>query len=493
MARVAIIGAGLGGLSAACHLVGAGHDVVVLERGHQPGGRAGSLELDGYRFDTGPTVLTMPELFERCFQAVGVEMADLLTVTPIDPIYRASFADGSEINVRRGLEPMADEIRTACGPAEADAFRRFATWLGELYRLEMDPFIARNYDSPLDLVRPLSPALALLRHGGFRRLGPTVAKYFADERLQRLFSFQALYAGLAPQRAFALYAVITYMDTVGGVVTTGGGVEALPRALAEAARRGGAEIRYGADVERIVTTRPDGGPVTGVRLADGEFVVADAVVCNADMPDAYARLLPQVTAPRAVRHGRYSPSAVVWHVGARGALPDRVAHHNIHFGHEWAGAFRTLLDEGRRMPDPSLLVSVRSLDDPAAAPPGGHSMYVLEPVPNLTAPIDWGRERERVRADLGEALARYGYPTDIEVEALHDPTDWQRQGLAHGTPFSLAHTFAQTGPFRPANLTRRVPGLVFVGSSTVPGVGVPMVLVSGELAAQRVATMEAAA
>jgi phytoene desaturase len=117
---------------------------------------------------------------------------------------------------------------------------------------------------------------------------------------------------------------------------------------------------------------------------------------------------------------------------------------------------------------------------------------VLEPVPNLTGRIDWSRERDRVRDDLAGALGRFGYPTEIEVEALHDPTDWRRQGLAHGTPFSLAHTFRQTGPFRPANITRRVPGLVFVGSSTVPGVGVPMVLVSGELAARRVAAMEAA-
>jgi phytoene desaturase len=142
------------------------------------------------------------------------------------------------------------------------------------------------------------------------------------------------------------------------------------------------------------------------------------------------------------------------------------------------------------MPDPSLLVSVPSIDEPASVPPGGHSLYVLEPVPNLTSGIDWSRERERVRDDLGEALVRFGYPSRIEVEALVDPTDWKRQGLEQGTPFSLAHTFLQTGPFRPANLERRVPGLVFVGSCTVPGVGVPMVLISGELAARRVAAME---
>ena len=171
----------------------------------------------------------------------------------------------------------------------------------------------------------------------------------------------------------------------------------------------------------------------------------------------------------------------MWHVGARGALPARAAHHNIHFGAEWQPAFDALF-AGSRMPDPSLLVSVPTLDEPSMAPAGAHALYVLEPVPNLDASIDWCRERPRVRDDLAAALDRFGYPTDIEAEILVDPSVWQAQGLERGTPFSLSHRFLQSGPFRPSNLERRVPGLVFVGSATVPGVGVPMVIVSGELA-----------
>ena len=182
--------------------------------------------------------------------------------------------------------------------------------------------------------------------------------------------------------------------------------------------------------------------------------------------------------------GTYSPSAVVWHVGARGALPARAAHHNIHFGAEWQPAFDALF-AGSRMPDPSLLVSVPTLDEPSMAPAGAHALYVLEPVPNLDA-VD-RLVPASVPAfvdDLAAALDRFGYPTDIEAEILVDPSDWQAQGLERGTPFSLSHRFLQSGPFRPSNLERRVPGLVFVGSSTVPGVGVPMVIVSGELAAR---------
>jgi phytoene desaturase len=177
---------------------------------------------------------------------------------------------------------------------------------------------------------------------------------------------------------------------------------------------------------------------------------------------------------------------VVWHVGTEGSLPPGVAHHNLHFGRAWADSFRALFRDGVRMPDPSLLVSVPTLDDPSLAPSGHQVLYVLEPVPNLDGRVDWMRERSQVRHDLEAHLVRLGYPTDIEVERLVDPLDWEADGMERGTPFALAHTFTQTGPFRPRNVERRAPGLVFTGSGTVPGVGVPMVLVSGELAAARV-------
>jgi phytoene desaturase len=484
--KVVVVGAGLGGLSAACHIAGRGYEVTVVEAADVPGGRAGTAEDGGYRFDTGPTVLTMPHLVERCFAAVGVDMADLLTLVPVDPMYRACYADGSEVRVRHGRAAMTEEIRTVCGPAEAASFGRFCDWLTRLYQVEMPGFIERNYDSPLDLARPLRPAVELVRLGAFRRLAKTVGRHFADERLRRLFSFQAMYAGLAPYEALALYAVITYMDAVNGVVVPVGGMHALPRALAAAAEKAGVTFRYGTRVERIVLERGTDGPVRGVRLAGGEVLPAAAVVANSDLPVAYRTLLPGLSPPRAARRGAYSPSAVVWHAGVRGGLPTGAEHHNIHFGAAWDGAFRAILDEGRRMPDPSLLVTVPTVDEPAMAPAGGHVLYVLEPVPNLDGQIDWRAERPRVRDDLAAAVERLGYPADVVVDDLVDPLDWEAQGMERGTPFALSHRFFQTGPFRPGNVERRAPGLVFVGSGTVPGVGVPMVLISGMLAADRV-------
>lgn len=486
--HVIVIGAGLGGLAAAAHLVGDGHDVTVLERGARPGGRAGMLERDGFRLDNGPTVLTMRGLLADVFAAAGADMADHLELRPVDPMYRAVYADGSVLHVRHGREPMAEEIRSFAGPEAAAAFGRFADWLTELYRVEMPNFIDVDFDSALDLVRHWRAGSRLVRLGGFGKLGRKVASFFDDERLQRIFGFQAMYAGVAPHEALALYSVITYMDAIEGVYVPVGGMHAMATALADAVAKGGAELRYDAPVTRIL--RDGTGAVSGVEIGDDERLAADVVVCNADLPVAYRTLLGGVDAPRVARRGRYSPSCLLWVAGVRGTPPPEAAHHNIHFGRQWNESFDAIIRDGEVMPDPSILVTLHSLDDPALAPAGCSTLYALEPVPNLDGRVDWVRHREQAMTRLRAQVAAGGYPVDVVTEEVYDPLDWEAQGMERGTPFALAHTFRQTGPFRPRNIDPRVPGLVFVGSSTVPGVGVPMVLVSGRLAAARVRAME---
>jgi len=477
--RVVVVGAGLSGLSAALRLAGAGRQVTVLEREAVPGGRNGLLERDGYRFDTGPTVLTMPDLIADALGAVGEELDDWLTLKPLDPLYRAFYPDGSVLDVHADVDAMAEEIRSVIGAREADGYCRYVHFVSQLYRYEMRDFIDRQIDSPLDLVTPNLARLVAL--GGFRRLAPKVSQYLKDPRTQRVFSFQAMYAGLSPYDALAIYAVIAYMDAVAGVYVPEGGMHAVPRALAGAAEKHGVQIRYGTEVARVESS---GARATAVITQDGERIPLDAVVLTADLPVAYRDLLGEQ--PWNVRRLRYSPSCFLMLAGST-ARYTKTAHHNIHFGRSWKGVFRELIDEGRLMTDPSLLVTNPTRSDRSLAPQDRETYYVLFPTPNLDAGLDWRRLAPLYRDEVVRTLEERGYVgfgDGIEVEDVTTPLDWQARGMERGAPFAAAHSFFQTGPFRPGNL--RGENVVLAGSGTRPGVGVPMVLLSGRLAAERI-------
>jgi phytoene desaturase len=486
--HVVVVGAGLGGLSAAMRLAGAGRRVTVLEREAVPGGRAGQRVLaapDGagdYRFDTGPTVLTMPDLIADCFDSLGEDLADWLDLRPVEPLYRAEYADGSSLDVHADTDRMTEEIAALCGGDEAAGFRRYVDFVSRVYRYEMRDFIDRNIDSPLDLVT--ANLARLVAAGGFRRLAPKVGQYLKDERLQRVYSFQAMYAGMSPYDALALYAVISYMDAVAGVYFPVGGLHAVPVAMAAAAEKHGVTIRYSTPVERV---EHRGGRATAVVTAGGERVPCDAVVLNPDLPVAYRDLLGVV--PGRVRRLRYSPSCFLLLAGSR-APASPGAHHTIHFGTAWREVFDELLS-GSLMSAPSFLVTAPSRSDPALAPAGRSTYYVLFPTPNLEAGkssgVDWRRIAPHYREHVVNTLEQRGFAgfgEGIEVEHVTTPLDWRALGMAAGTPFAAAHTLGQTGPFRPGNLWGD--NVVLAGSGTLPGVGVPMVLVSGRLAAERV-------
>ncbi|HET9658329.1 MAG TPA: phytoene desaturase family protein [Kineosporiaceae bacterium] len=480
--HVVVVGAGLSGLSAALRLVAAGRQVTVLEREAVPGGRAGLVEsaVDGgvYRFDTGPTVLTMPDLIADCFDTVGESLTDWLTLRPADPLYRANFADGSRLDVHADPEAMAAEIAGVIGPREADGFRRYVDFVSALYRYELRDFIDRNVDSPLGL---LTPNLArLVAAGGFGRLADRVGDFLRDPRTRRVYSFQAMYAGLSPHRALALYAVISYMDSVAGVYVPEGGMHAVPRALAGAAARHGVTFHYGTAATRV---EHEAGRARAVHTADGRRIACDAVVLTADLPVAFRELLG--VTPRRLQRLRYSPSCYLMLAGSATRYPGTV-HHNVHFGAAWREVFDDLAS-GRLMRDPSFLVTNPTRSDPGLAPAGREIYYVLFPTPNLDAPLDWSRIAPRYREHVLATLQARGYPgfaDGIEVEHVTTPQDWAARGMERGAPFAAAHTFGQTGPFRPGNLWGE--NVVFAGSGTRPGVGVPMVLLSGRLAAERI-------
>jgi phytoene desaturase len=439
------------------------------------------LQKDGYNFDTGPTVLTMPSLIEDAFNSVGEEMKDWLDLIPLRPLYRAFYHDGSQLDVYPDTKEMEAEIAKVIGPEEAIGYRNYVDFVTKLYKYEINDFIDRNIDSPFGL---LTPNLArLIAIGGFRKLSPKVSQFLKYPRTQKVYSFQAMYAGVSPQQALAIYAVIAYMDSVNGVFFPRGGMHAVPRALAAAAEKHGVKFKYSTTA---ATIEKSNGRATAVITTDGERIPCDALILNPDLPVAWKELIGKE--PWSIKRLNYSPSCVTMLVGSKKSY-DHIAHHNIHFGASWDGVFDELINKKILMTDPSILVTVPSLDDKSLTPPGKESYYVLFPTPNLDADIDWKVTGPKYRDQMIKTLEQRGY-TDfgdsIEVEHLTTPLDWEAQGMERGAPFASAHTFFQTGPFRPRNLAAGFENIVFAGSGTQPGVGVPMVLISGRLAAERI-------
>ncbi|MCB1287248.1 MAG: phytoene desaturase [Mycobacterium sp.] len=483
--HVVVVGAGLSGLSAALQLAGRGRSVTVVERHQFPGGRVGQADIRGYRIDTGATVLTMPDIIEEAFDAVGASMSDHLDLMLLDPAYRASFADGSSLDVHTDGAAMTAAIEEFAGAEQAAGYQRLRQWLTQLYTLEIDGFIGSNFSSPLSLLTPQLARLAAL--GGFRGWEKMVGRFITDERVQRIFTFQALYAGVPPQQALAAYAVIAYMDTVAGVYFPRGGMRAVPEGLAAAAAAAGVQFRYGSSVTRLERS---GSRVTAVCTDSGDRIACDAVVLTTELPLTYQLLGRTPRRPVALRP---APSALVMHVGIP-AVGDALAHHNISFGGKWSQTFDEIIDRGVLMSDPSLLVTRPTAGDPSLAPAGRDLLYVLAPCPNLeVGKINWAAQGDRYARQVLDCAVDRLIPElatsvldDADVLDVVTPADWARQGMTAGTPFALAHTFPQTGPFRPANLVRGVDNAVLAGGSTVPGVGVPTALLSGRLAAERI-------
>ncbi|WP_280480792.1 phytoene desaturase family protein [Nocardia cyriacigeorgica] len=494
--RVVVIGAGLSGLAAALYLTGAGRQVTVLERADHVGGRVGRYRFDDYEIDSGATVLTLPELIDDALAAVGHDRASLaspLRIRKLAPSYHARFADGSDIRVFADPDEMAAEVARTCGPGEAQRYRGLREWLARIYRAEFGEFMDTNFDSPLDMVRlpgKRAALIELVRLGGFGRLGPRVRGFLRDPRLTRLFTFQALYAGLPPDRALAVYGAIPHMDTSLGVYFPEGGMRAVAEAMAQALVAAGGRLELGAEVTGIDY---DDRRARRIRLADGTARDCDAVVVTADLGDIDRFGL------RRRRGLRASPSAVVAH----GTIPADVAarwpiqaHHTIDFGAAWHRTFAEIAAPrgGRLMSDPSLLLTRPALSDPGLYLDRADGRYepfsLLAPCPNLdSAPLDWTMLGPAYLRELLGVLEQRGYRGIAEhfrLDHLDTPQTWLEQGMLSGTPFSAAHLFRQTGPFRPGNLPRGSDNVVIAGCGTTPGVGVPTALLSGKLAANRI-------
>ncbi|MCQ4119031.1 phytoene desaturase family protein [Rhodococcus tibetensis] len=499
--HVVVVGAGLAGLSAALHLKGSGRRVTVLERDSLPGGRVGTYRGPGYDIDNGATVLTMPELIREALAAVGADLTSTrpaLVLERLSPAYHARFPDGSSLDVHSDPDAMVAEITRVCGPEESVRYLKLRRWLGRIFDAEYSRFMDANFDSPLDLVSSRAAAtdlVTLTALGGFGRLGSRVDRTISDPRLRRIFTFQALYAGVAPADALAVYGAIAHMDTSLGVYFPRGGMRSIALALADAFSTAGGDLRLDTTVTRVDTS---GGRVRAVHTASGDRIECDAVVLTPDTAVVDELLRPATgKIPRRVR---VSPSAVVLH----GTIPTAVSarwaaqrHHTIDFGSAWEKTFAEITaraGRGRLMTDPSLLLTRPALSDQSLlvnrSDVPSEPLSVLAPCPNLhSAPLEWSsltgpyvRELLQVLEDRGYA----GISARFEIDHVDTPLTWLNKGMSAGSPFAAAHVFRQTGPFRRPNLVPGLDNVVLAGSGTVPGVGVPTVLLSGKLAARRI-------
>ncbi len=482
--KAVVIGAGVGGLAAAARLARQGFEVELFEKTGGPGGRCNQLRVEGFTWDIGPTIVLMPEVFEETFTALGRRLEDFLTLMRCEPNYRIHFRDGTALTFTSELCAMGRELERL----EPGCFQRYLAFLSqgrEQYRTSLDHLVGRNYAGLSDYLSPRVLA-NILKVRAHRRMYAEVSRFFQDERLRAAMTFQTMYLGVSPFASPAVYGLLPFTELGVGIWFPKGGLYAIPQALERVAREEGVRLRYEAPVARILTK---GAVATGVRLADGHTVRADMVLCNADLPYAYERLLEG--APTSLRRKeklRYTSSGYMLYLGLRRRYPG-LGHHNVVFGRDYRGSFDDIFERFRVPEDPSFYVNVPTRTDESLAPPGRDSVYILVPVPRQHPNVDWAVEGPKVRAKVFQRLAELGYPElekDILVERVFTPDDWaSAYNLMHGSAFGLAQNFTQIGPFRPSNQDARVKNLFFVGASTQPGTGLPTVLISARLVVER--------
>ncbi len=479
-----VIGAGLGGIAAAGRLARSGYNVTVLEKNARPGGRCDQIVRDGHRFDTGPTLFLMPEVFAETYAALGERMEDHLDLRRIDPTYRIRFDDGLQLSLTGDLNALQSQVE-AIEPGSFPALLRYLDEGYLHYHTSLERFVGRNFYHLLDYFSlqnlPLLFKLkALVKHYD------NIGRYFTDPHLKAAFTFQNMYLGLSPFDAPATYSLLQYTELAGGVWFPMGGLYQVVEDLVSIAEGLGVRFLYNTPVRAIQVA---GRRATGVTLPDGAFLPADLVIANADLPYVYQNLLPDAGPAAKVDRLRYTSSAVMFYWGIDREVPE-LGVHNIFLGGDYRASFDRIFRDHSLPERPSFYVHAPARVDPAAAPAGQDTLFVLVPCGHLAEGQDWDALRRQARQSVLERLAEAGIPDlepGIKFEIKFDPHTWERQyNLAHGAAFGLSHNFWQVGYLRPHNRHARYGNLYFVGSSTHPGTGLPMVLLSARLTVERI-------
>jgi phytoene desaturase len=495
MKRILVIGAGVGGLAAAARLAKAGHRVTVIEKTERAGGRMSTIQEEGYTFDTGPSLFLMPETYRRTYHDLGVRMEDCLDLVQIDPTYRLHFHDGSTLSLSNDMIAMRDQLDAM----EPGAFQSLLRFLEQGYRRyygSLDRFVGRNFNSAREYFSLANLPLLISLRPLVKHYAET-SRRFRDPRLRAAFSFQNMYLGLSPYDAPATYTLLQYTELAEGVWYPRGGMYGVVESLLAIAEGYGAQFEYNTPVEHIDV---EGSRAVGVTLEGGERLPADIVIANADLPYAYGFLLPSDPAAARIERLRHTSSALMFYWGVRGERSPQLLHHNVFLSeHRYEASFRDIFS-GHTLPaEPSFYIHAPVRTAPTFAPPDHDALMVLVPTGHLdeAQTQDWPALQERAKQWAIERLEAIGVEAVGErttFERTITPPDYRRiWNLSKGAAFGLSHNLMQVGYLRPKNRHATYGNLYFVGASTHPGTGVPMVLLSAQLVTERVLEEQAGA
>jgi len=482
-----VIGAGIGGIATAARLAKNGYRVTLLEKNETPGGRCNQFVQDGHRFDIGPTLFLMPEVWEETFAALGERMSDHLDLRRIDPTYKVHFDDGLQLELTSDIGKMQTQLEAV----EKTAFTGFLNYIAEgakHYKISLEKFVSRNFYSIFDYFSlknlPLIFKLkALDKH--YRNTG----RFFKDERLKAAFTFQNMYLGLSPYDAPATYSLLQYTELAEGVWYPMGGMYAGIQALVRIAEKLGVKFIYNTPVKKLEVKSDK---VMGLVTEGGRVFTADIYVGNADLPYIYKELLPDPVEAKKLDEKLYTCSTIMFYWGVDRQYP-QIAHHNVFLAGDYKASFDQIFKDHDLPDEPSFYVHAPARTDPAAAPEGQDTLYVLVPVGHLDAASeqDWDERVKRARQTVFERLSKEMDIDDLEehikFENVYQPRVWkERFNLEKGAAFGLSHNFWQVGYLRPQNRHKNYHNLYFAGASTHPGTGLPIVLLSAKLTAERI-------
>jgi len=492
---VAVIGGGLAGLAAACTLGARGHRVVLFEKNEWLGGKAAQFEQDGYRFDMGPTILTVPRVLERIFAEAGLKMAERLDLRRLDPQWRCFFEDGSVLDLRQDMAEMQATLK-AYAPGTEEGYRDFIGMSGKLHEVSEKFFFWRSVEDiadTLDLKKNFD--LATLRDVLSLRMGTTVAgqirKRVKDPRVAQMLHHFVQYVGSSPYGSPAVLCSIAHMQTNDGVWYPMGGTRAVPLALEKLGRELGVEFRTGTGIARI---HAEHGRVHAVETDGGEVIPVAAAVSNMDSVRTYRELVGGAPAKTFAKRWKREPacSGVVLYLGLDRAY-EHLAHHDFVFSRDPEEEFDFIYRRGEPAPDPTCYIAAPSRTEPGVAPPGGEALYILVHTPYLRPHHDWKTMLPAYRKVIFDKLARTAGLTDlqdrIKVERVLTPQDiHERYRVLDGAIYGLASHGRLFGAFKPGNRSRDLAGLYLAGGAAHPGPGMPLVLMSGWIAADAVHT-----